>query len=158
MVEGHGRWTTGSGVHPHEVLVGILALLYVASSSGVRMLQINDVDHQPQTVRLGKRPHPVPLDPASWTVLQRCLGHREEWRTATRLSWSPKEQSPASTAYPSRVLDGCGSPPRMIRSTRLVDLVNTLDPKLVAAAFGMDSQAALIYLADHVDAGRLPNP
>ncbi|CDR18165.1 hypothetical protein [Streptomyces iranensis] len=29
----------------------------------------------------------------------------------------------------------------MIRSTRLVDLVNTMDPKLVAAAFGMDPQA-----------------
>ncbi|MFD9591992.1 hypothetical protein ACFWA9_04440 [Kitasatospora sp. NPDC059973] len=33
----------------------------------------------------------------------------------------------------------------MIRSTRLVDLVNTLDPKLVAAAFGMDPQATLVY-------------
>ena len=29
----------------------------------------------------------------------------------------------------------------MIRSTRLVDLVNTMDPKLVAAAFGMDPEA-----------------
>ncbi len=48
-------------------------------------------------------------------------------------------------------------PPRMIRSTRLVDLVNTMDPKLVAAAFGMDPQATLIYLADHVDPGRLPD-
>lgn len=28
-----------------------------------------------------------------------------------------------------------------------------MDPKL-AAAFGMDPQATLIYLADHVDAGR----
>ena len=31
-----------------------------------------------------------------------------------------------------------------------------MDPKLVAAAFGMDPQGVLIYLADHVDAGRLP--
>lgn len=38
-----------------------------------------------------------------------------------------------------------------VRSARLVDLVNTLDPKLVAAVFGMDPQAPLIYLADHVD-------
>ncbi|MEV7027428.1 hypothetical protein [Kitasatospora sp. NPDC093558] len=44
----------------------------------------------------------------------------------------------------------------MIRSTRLVDLVNTMDPKLVAAAFGMDPEATMIYLADHVEAGRLP--
>jgi hypothetical protein len=42
----------------------------------------------------------------------------------------------------------------MIRSTRLVDLVNTMDPKLVAAAFGMDPQATLIYLADRVDPER----
>ncbi|WP_234377137.1 hypothetical protein [Streptomyces sp. TP-A0356] len=46
----------------------------------------------------------------------------------------------------------------MIRSTRLLDLVNTMDPKLVAAAFGMDPQATLIYLADRVDPGRLPAP
>jgi hypothetical protein len=33
-----------------------------------------------------------------------------------------------------------------------------MDPKLVAAAFGMDPQSPLIYLADYVDATRLPNP
>ncbi|WP_241266673.1 hypothetical protein [Streptomyces scabichelini] len=42
----------------------------------------------------------------------------------------------------------------MIRSTHLVDLVNTMDPKLVAAAFGMNPQATLIYLADRIDPGR----
>jgi hypothetical protein len=31
----------------------------------------------------------------------------------------------------------------MIRSTRLVDLVNTMDPKLVAAAFGMEGHSHL---------------
>ncbi|MEV0210657.1 hypothetical protein AB0H97_36265 [Streptomyces sp. NPDC050788] len=41
--------------------------------------------------------------------------------------------------------------------TRLVDLVNTMASKLVAAAFGMDPQATLIYLADHIDPGRLPD-
>lgn len=44
----------------------------------------------------------------------------------------------------------------MIRSTRLVDLVNTMDPKLVAAAFGMDPQATLIYLADTSTPGAFP--
>jgi hypothetical protein len=67
-------------------------------------------------------------------------------------------RGPASRAYLSHVLDACGIAPRTIRSTRLVDLVNTMAPKLVATAFGMDPQAPLIYLADHVDAGRLPNP
>jgi hypothetical protein len=64
-------------------------------------------------------------------------------------------RSPASTAYVSHLLDACGYPPRMIRCTRLLDLVDTMDPKLVAAAFGMDPEATMIYLADHVDPGRL---
>jgi hypothetical protein len=44
----------------------------------------------------------------------------------------------------------------MLRSTRLVDLVNTTDAKLVAAAFGMDPEGVMIYLADHVDQSHLP--
>jgi hypothetical protein len=43
----------------------------------------------------------------------------------------------------------------MLRNTRLADLVNTMDPKLVAAAFGMDAGSVMIYLADHVDDIRL---
>src|SRR5262249_46207333 len=38
-----------------------------------------------------------------------------------------------------------------VRSTRLVALVNTMDPKVVAVAFGMDFEAAMIYLADYID-------
>ncbi|MFF7139453.1 tyrosine-type recombinase/integrase [Streptomyces sp. NPDC008196] len=152
------RWTTGSQVHPHEALLGMFALLHGASSSDIRLLQIADVNPLAQTVRLGKRPHPVPLDPASWAVLQRCLDHRDGWRTDNPHVMVTKGtktgRSPASTAYLSHVLDDCGYPPRMIRSTRLVDLVNTMDPKLVAAAFGMTAESTLIYLADHVDPGR----
>ncbi|MDX2290888.1 MULTISPECIES: hypothetical protein [Streptomyces] len=98
---------------------------------------------------------------ASWTVLQRW-DHRQAWRTDTPhvvVSKGTKAgRNPASTAYLSHVLDDCGYPSRMIRSTRLVDMVHTRDPKLVAAAFGMDRQATLICLADHVDEGRLPVP
>ncbi|MGW5431240.1 tyrosine-type recombinase/integrase [Streptomyces sp. NPDC004059] len=154
------RWTTDTHVHPHEALVGMLALLHGASSSEVRLLQVADLDPVAHTVRLGKRPHHVPLDPASWTVLQRCLAHREAWPTANPHVMVTKGtkagRSPASTAYLSHVLDGCGCPPRMIRSTRLVDLVNTMDPKLVAAAFGMTAESTLIYLADHVNEGLMP--
>ncbi len=60
-------------------------------------------------------------------------------------------QHTGSVAAPAR-------PRGQVRGTRLVDLVNTMDPKLAAAAFGMDPQAALTHLADHVDAGRLPEP
>ncbi len=45
-----------------------------------------------------------------------------------------------------------------MRCTRLADLVNTIDPKLVAAAFGMRPEGVMFYLADHVDDGRLPSP
>ncbi|MEI5011863.1 hypothetical protein RB196_35470 [Streptomyces sp. PmtA] len=131
----------------------MLALLHGASSSEIRMLQVNDVDQQAQTVRLGKRPHPVPLDPASWTVVQRCLDHRAAWRTdnphVVVTKGTKAGRGPASTAYLSHVLDDCGFPPRMICSTRLVDMVNTMDPKLVAAAFGMDPQG-------HPDLSRRP--
>jgi hypothetical protein len=103
----------------------------------------------------------VPLDPASWAVLTRCLAHRQSQHTrnphviVTKVTKTGLE--PASTAYLSHVLNACGVAPRTVRSTRLVDLVNTMDPKLVAVAFGMDPEAAMIYLADHVDPTRLPN-
>jgi hypothetical protein len=110
-------------------------------------------------VRLGERPHPVPLDPATWAALLHCLDHRAGLNTANPhvivTKGTKAGRKPASTAYLSHVLDGCGFSPRMIRSTRLVDLVNTLDPKLVAAAFGMDPQAPLIYLADGIDSTRM---
>ena len=65
-------------------------------------------------------------------------------------------REPASTAYLTHVLDACELTPRTVRSTRLIDLVNTMDAKLVAVAFGMNPEAAMIYLTDHVDPTRLP--
>jgi integrase len=153
------RWTTDPSVHPHDALLGVLALLHGTSSQEIRHLRVTDIDPVDQTIRLGQRPHPVPMDPASWTVLQRCLAHRQTQHTdnphviVTR--GTKAGTAPASTAYVSHVLDPCGISPRMLRSTRLVDLVNTMDPKLVAAAFGMKPEGVMIYLADHVDDGRL---
>lgn len=65
------------------------------------------------------------------------------------------ELLPGGSVYISHVLDPCGVPPRMLRCTRLAGLVNTMDPKLVAAAFGMHPEGVMIYLADHVDELRL---
>ncbi|MFE3202354.1 tyrosine-type recombinase/integrase [Embleya sp. NPDC059237] len=153
------RWTTTPDPHPHEALLGLFALLHGASSREVRLLAIDDIDHRLRTVRLGNRPHPVPLDPASWAVLERGLAHRSSQRTGNLHVMVTRQTKsgtgPASTTYVSHVLDACGVPPRTIRCTRLADLVNTMDPKLVAAAFGMDPEATMIYLADHVDPGRL---
>lgn len=98
---------------PHQSLVGILALLHGASSREVRLLTCRDVDPIRQTVRLGERPHPVPMDPASWTIVQRCLAHRASWRTANPhvivTKGTKAGRSPASVAYLSHVLDDCGS-------------------------------------------------
>jgi site-specific recombinase XerC len=153
------RWTTDPGAHPHEALLGILALLHGASSSEVRHLQADHVDAGSRTARLGKRPHPVPLDPASWQVLQRCLAHRRGQRTANPhvvvTKGTKAGRAPASAAYMSHLLDPCGVPARMLRCTRLADLASTMDPKLVAAAFGMNPEGVMIYLADHVDSARL---
>jgi hypothetical protein len=152
------RWTTDPDIHPHEALLGILAMLHGASSREVRLLRVDRIDPTDRTIRLGTRPHPVPLDPASWLALQRRLAHRQSLRTdnphvlVTR--GTKAHRTPASTAYVSHVLDPTGVPPRMLRCTRLVDLVNTMDPKLVAAAFGMDPEGVMIYLADRSDPGR----
>ncbi|WP_392676534.1 hypothetical protein [Streptomyces sp. LN785] len=155
------RWTTATNAHPHEALLGILALLHAASSREVRLLRVDDIDPAGRTVRLGKRPHPVPLDPASWSVLQRCVAHRENQHTdnphvvVTRITKTGR--APASPAYISHVLDPCGIPPRTLRCTRLAALVIVLDPKLLAAALGMEPEGVMIYLADHVDRTRLPD-
>uniref|UniRef100_UPI00353237E9 hypothetical protein n=1 Tax=Streptomyces poriferorum TaxID=2798799 RepID=UPI00353237E9 len=39
--------------------------------------------------------------------------------------------------------------------TRLLELVNTMEPKLVAAAFRMDPETTMIHPADHVEPGRM---
>jgi hypothetical protein len=138
-----------------------LGLLHGAASREVRLLALADIDHTARTIRLGTRPHPVPLDPASWSVLQRCLTHRQTQRTdnphviVTR--GTKAGQAPASTAYLSHLLDAVGVPARTLRGTRLVDLVNTIDAKLVAAAFGINPEGVLPYLADQVDPTRAPS-
>jgi integrase len=156
------RWTTGPAVHPHEALLGLLALLHGSASREVRLLRLDDIDTATRSIRLGQRPHPVPLDPASCAALQRCLDHRKQLRTdnphvlVTRCTKALR--TPASVAYLSHVLDLAGIATHRLRVTRLADLVNTMDPKLVAAAFGMNTEGVLIYLADHVDGARLPGP
>lgn len=155
------RWNTDPGAHPHEAMFGLLAILHGASSSEVRLLRTDRINTSDRSVRLGKRPHPVPLDPVSWSALQRCLAHRDTLRSANPhvivTRGTKADRRPPSEAYMSHLLDPCGLPPKMLRTTRLADLVNTLDPKLVAAAFGMRPEGAMIYLADHLDDGRLPD-
>lgn len=156
------RWTSHPGVHPHEAVTGLLALLHGASSAELRLLTLGGIDPASQAIQLGSRPQPTPLDPASWTAVQRCLRHREQLGTANPHLLVTKQTksttAPASPYYLSHILDPAGVRPRLLRSTRLTDLVTSLDPKLVSAAFGMRPEGVMIYLADHVDHGRLPVP
>lgn len=155
------RWTKNPDAHPHECLVGMLALLHAATSTELRELRVDDVDSTRRTVRVGRRPRPVPLDPATWQVLQRCLQQRASLGTrnphvlVTRATKT--RATPASPAYLAHVLDDAGVHPKTLRSTRLVDLVVTLDPKLVAAAFGVSHEGVIEYMPDYVDEVRLPS-
>lgn len=155
------RWTADPGVHPHEAMVGLLALLHGATSQELRGLTISDIDPASRSARLGHRPHPTPLDPASWQALQRCLSHRGSLTAANPHVLVTKQTksttAPPSAYYLSHILDAAGVRPRLLRSTRLVDLIASLDPKLVAAAFGMRPEGVLHYLAGHVDDSRLTN-
>ena len=145
------RWTTDPAVHPHEALTGLLALLHAAPSQDLRNLKVTDIDATARTIRLGRRPHPVPLDPASWHALQRCLEHREQLATRNPhvivTTHTRTRRTAASDQYLVRVLDPAGIGTRTLRATRLVDLVASLDPKLVCEALGMDPAGVLPYAA-----------
>ena len=64
----------------------------------------------------------------------------------------------ASEGYPRSLLRPADVTPRLLRCTRLAELTNGTDPKLVSAAFGIHPQAATHYLADYTDDVRLPGP
>ncbi len=154
-------WTTEAAVHPHEALTGLLALLHATPSRELRNLKVTDIDASARTIRLGRLPHPVPLDPASWHALQRCLDHRE--RLATRnphvivTTHSRTRRTAASDQYLVRILDPAGIGTRTLQATRIIDFVASLDPKLVCEALGMNPAGVLPYAADQVQDTRLAN-
>jgi len=148
------RWTAGE-CHPHEALVGLLALLHAASPRELRALTLDDIDRESRTLRLGARRHPVPLDPLSANALDRCLAHRQALPTqnphviVTRCTRA--HRTSASTAYLSHVLDPAGVSPRVLRQTRLVDLTHRIDPRLVANAIGITPEGALHYFNGSIE-------
>lgn len=156
------RWSTDPAVHPHEALVGLLALLHGATTTEIRDLTDDAIDHRNRTVRLGRRPRHTPLDPWTWAALQRCIAHRQQMRSSNPhllvTARTKATRAAPSDGYVKHTLDPVGIQPRILRSTRLADLVTTVDAKLVAAADGMTNEGVTAYLADHVDAARLPNP
>lgn len=85
-------------------------------------------------------PAQVPGRPGCWSSAG--AAHRRRDRAGSRQTKSTT--APASPYHPSHVLDPAGVRPRLLRSTRLTDLVSGLDPKLVSAAFGMRPQGVMI--------------
>ena len=152
------RWS-GGDAHPHEALVGILALLHALSSTELRRLQVDDFDQARCTLRAGHRPLPVPLDPVSASAVGRCLAHRGALGThnphimVTRQTKT--RTTPASTAYLAHILDAAGTSPKRLRSARIVGLVTVMDAKVIGEALGMKPEGLVGYFADRVDDGRL---
>lgn len=149
------RWTSARDVHPHESFFGLAALIHAATTAEIRHLRSGDIDRAARAVRLGRRPDPVPLDPITWTALQRCVEHRAGQRgvnphlIVTRRSASTER--PAGASYFTVLLRPAGVTPQQVRTTRLSNLATRTDPVLLAAAFGIDHKTAAYYRADRVD-------
>jgi integrase len=69
------RWTD-TRIDAIERTVGLLCLLHAARPAELRALTIGDTDLVAGCVRLGRRPHPVPLDPLTHDALNDCLATR----------------------------------------------------------------------------------
>lgn len=154
------RWSSDTAeLHPHEPVVGLLGLLHGASVHELRSLQVTDIDLANGTVSLGRRPQPTPLDPATIAALRHYIEfHRGHIETNAHLLVSQKSKttgSPVSVAYLGKLLTPADVTAQALRATRLAHLVTVMDPVLVATAFGIRRGAALHYLADTVDDGRL---
>jgi hypothetical protein len=153
------RWSQQRDIHPHEAFVGLAALLHGASIQELRFLLLDDLDHTRHRLHLGKRPASVPVDPVTWAALESCLSHRAALKSPNPhvivTKGTKLNSAPASHYYMTHVLDPAELTPTTARNTRLTDLAATLDPKILAAAFGMDPEGALYYSADRVDAQRI---
>ena len=148
------RWCTSTEVAPNEALVGLMALIHGASQHELRHLQLADIDHQHRTVRLGRRPQPIPLDPATWAALTRCLEHRRSGThnphvIVTKITRSGR--TPASQPYLGHLLDPADTTISTLRASRLLALTNSHDPNLIATTYGMSAEGVLAYFADRVD-------
>ena len=107
------RWTTDPDVHPHEALVGLLALLHACTER--RAPRATSRRLRPRTPHAARRRPPAPGPARSRqlsTVPQRLPRSASRSAPATRTSSSPRSPrpriTPASTAYITHVLDPAG--------------------------------------------------
>ncbi len=148
------RWTaSAASLHPNEPAAGLLGLLHGASAAELRQLRVTDIDLPRAAVRLGRRPLPVPLDPATSAALRRCLDHHDRHHRDGNPHLLVNQKSkttaaPVSVSYLEELLAPAGVTPTLLRVTRLAHMVTTLDPVIVAEAFGVRRGTVLHYLAD----------
>jgi integrase len=148
------RWADAS-IDAIERAVGLLCLLHAARPAELRALTVNDTDLAAGRVRLGRRLHPVPLDPLTVDALTDCLAIRAATGTANPhvivTRGTRAHTGPASACFMDHVLDALGVKPAVLRQTRIADLAHRTDPRLVATALGMTEEGAMHYLTDVVD-------
>jgi site-specific recombinase XerD len=148
------RWRRDD-IDPRERAVGCLCLLHAASNSEVRHLHASHVAADLTTVKLGKRPNMVPLDPVTADALSACLTQRGELNTTNpHLLIAPQTRlhdDPCSANLLSILLRKAGVTPQVLRATRLTDLTQRLDPRVVAEALGINKGTALHYVIGAVD-------
>lgn len=152
------RWTDPT-THPHERLTGLLALLHASSNAEIRAVTVADVGLAKRTLDLAGRPFPTPLDPATWAALDTSLRHRDNLETLNRhvivTAATRTRDSAAHSSYLTRKLGPSGTTPAACRQTRLAYLVTGMDPKLTAAALGMNDSGLVRYLDDAIAQDRL---
>jgi integrase len=149
-----GRWSRPE-TDPRERVVGLLGLLHGASSAELRRLTIDDLDLAAARVCLGRRHQPVPLDPLSIDALRACLDARSRLATSNpHLLITRRNRyhdGPCSIGFPEWLLAELEVTPQVLRQTRLADLAHRVDPRVVAAVFGVRPESALHYLIGTVD-------
>lgn len=142
------RWTSGlPDVHPHEALAGLLAMLHALTNAELRALRLDDIDLSARTMRVEGRPHRVPSIPPASTPSTAAWPTGPASRTGNPhlivTKTTRTRTTPASPAYLTHVLDPATVRTKILRSTRLVDLLISLDPKVVAEALGMNADGLL---------------
>jgi site-specific recombinase XerD len=149
-----GRWTRPE-IDPRERVVGLLGLLHGASPAELRQLTIDDIDLDTARIGLGRRDQPIPLDPLTIDALRACLTARSRLATGNpHLLITRRNRlhdGPCSTAFAVRLLAELGVTPQLLRQTRLADLAHRVDPRVVAAVFGVRHETALHYAIGTVD-------
>ncbi|MFJ9847538.1 integrase [Kitasatospora sp. NPDC101155] len=144
------RWTRNPDTHPHEAFIGLAALLHAATTTELRHLTDDAVDPDRRTLHFPGRPHPTPLDSATWTALRHCLDHRAETATTNPHILTTRRttttHAPAGPAHIRDSLAPVGLLPRILRSTRLLTLAHQLDIELLTASLGMSYSGVTPYL------------